>query len=123
MSKATEILAKLIDSGVMPDEEGLADLVQDLVSAEMSVPRAVMGVDPTVGGVLSPMPDIGERDGVLLLLFTPDRRVLPHILRLGVMSEGMLEGSIMSIYQSIVQERVRLANAARLRERTVSHVA
>ena len=57
---------------------------------------------------------IGPTDGLLLVRFTEDGRVLPSVLRLGLMTEGRMEASIMPIYLAINRARVIEANKRRL---------
>lgn len=48
-------------------------------------------------------------DGLLLVQVDAGGRVYPHVLRLGLMTEGRLEQAIMPIYNEIVKHRTRLA--------------
>ena len=51
-----------------------------------------------------------ESDGLLLIQFTKSGTVHPHVLQLGLMSEGRLEDALMPIFNSIVRERTMVAN-------------
>lgn len=53
--------------------------------------------------------EVGVADGLLLVVVDHLGQVHPHVLRLGLMTEGRLEAAIMPIYNEIVKHRVRLA--------------
>lgn len=49
-------------------------------------------------------------DGLLLIRVDPQGRVHPHVLRLGLLTEGRLEGALMPIFNEIVKTRTILAH-------------
>lgn len=53
--------------------------------------------------------EVGKMDGLLLIQVDSTGHVLPHVLRLGLMTEGRIEQAIMPIYNEIVRHRTRLA--------------
>ena len=46
-------------------------------------------------------------EGILVIRFTRQGPVIPHILRVGLMSEGRLNDAIMPIFQELMRARVR----------------
>lgn len=53
---------------------------------------------------------IGDDDGLLLIRFTPEGLVIPHILRMGMMSEGRLEAATPLLYHNIMQARAKISS-------------
>jgi hypothetical protein len=60
---------------------------------------------------------LAESDGLLLVVFTKSGEVQPHVLRLGMMSEGRLEGAMMPIFMELMTARQRQAQADARAER------
>ena len=56
---------------------------------------------------------IGEHDGVMVIVCDAQGHITPHVLRLGIMTEGRLEAAIMPIFDSIVKFRARAQQVAR----------
>ena len=62
--------------------------------------------------------DLTEQDGIMLVKTDAKGGITAHILRMGLLTEGRMEAGIMPIYMEINKARARIAQAARLKDRT-----
>lgn len=53
---------------------------------------------------------IKATDGLLLIVCDDAGRMHPHVLKLGLLTEGRLEAAIMPIYNEVVKARVHAYN-------------
>lgn len=107
MTKAIEILRAAFEGFTEMSDEDLRDVVQDVVTAEaLGGAAPSIGVDTARDMALNAGIPIGESDGVLLILFKPPRGdIEPHVVKLGLMTEGRLEAAMMTIFSAINRAR------------------
>jgi hypothetical protein len=60
--------------------------------------------------------------GLLLVVTEPSGGITAHVLRLGILTEGRLEEAQMTLYNAIIRERAKLANAQRKHDYEMRHV-
>lgn len=103
------------DQGVEVSIREVDDLLSDLRSVDTggTLPAGPTAVDAIAALCNDGAIPVDERDGLLLIKFTPTNEVVPYVLRLGLMTEGRLETAMMRIYTAIVQARGRAVNQMR----------